>query len=33
LGDKRRFWESQSALSELIANERAEEIEGEEGEV
>jgi len=33
LGDKRRFWESQSALSELIANERAEESEGEEGEV
>ena len=33
LGDKRRFWESQSALSELIANERAEESEGDEGEV
>jgi tetratricopeptide (TPR) repeat protein len=33
MGDKRRFWESQSALSELVANERAEEGEGEEGEV
>jgi tetratricopeptide (TPR) repeat protein len=33
MGDKRRFWESQSALSELIANERDEESEGEEGEV
>jgi tetratricopeptide (TPR) repeat protein len=33
MGDERRYWESQSALSELIANERAEESEGEEGEV